>query len=139
MFITLLAHEATHTATQTGIGLGSAIAIVCSWQRNRSILWELEALRGWVSRCGAGVEWCNRIAHRSFQLSGFGSLCICLQSVHLGFKRFDDLIGKLGISRNQSLRIRNQPLQFLDFRLAHAPPIRKLVLIVAMSGCSSAK
>lgn len=23
---------------QTGIGLGSAIAVVCSWQRNRSIL-----------------------------------------------------------------------------------------------------
>jgi hypothetical protein len=26
------------TVAQTGIGLGSAIAIVCSWQRNRSIL-----------------------------------------------------------------------------------------------------
>ena len=22
-----------------GIGLGSAVAVVCSWQRNRSILW----------------------------------------------------------------------------------------------------
>ena len=43
MIITLLAHEATHTATQTGIGLGSAIAIVCSWQRNRSILWAILA------------------------------------------------------------------------------------------------
>lgn len=31
------------TATQTGIGLGSAIAIVCSWQRNRSILWAILA------------------------------------------------------------------------------------------------
>ena len=34
----LLAHFCSH-ATQTGIGLGSAIAVVCSWQRNRSILW----------------------------------------------------------------------------------------------------
>jgi len=28
---------------QTGIGIGSAIAIVCSWQRNRSILWAILA------------------------------------------------------------------------------------------------
>jgi len=38
----LALHEAsshtTHTVTQTGIGLGSAIAVVCSWHRNRSIL-----------------------------------------------------------------------------------------------------
>ncbi len=27
----------------TGIGLGSAIAVVCSWQRNRSILWAILA------------------------------------------------------------------------------------------------
>ena len=33
----------THTVTQTGIGLGSAIAVVCSWQRNRSILWAILA------------------------------------------------------------------------------------------------
>jgi hypothetical protein len=26
-----------------GIGLGSALAIVCSWQRNRSILWAILA------------------------------------------------------------------------------------------------
>ncbi|TWU24673.1 hypothetical protein [Bythopirellula polymerisocia] len=42
----LLAHmvtEATHTVTQSGIGLGSAIAVVCSWQRNRSILWAILA------------------------------------------------------------------------------------------------
>ncbi|HET9864088.1 MAG TPA: hypothetical protein VFP37_11635 [Steroidobacteraceae bacterium] len=31
------------TVTQTGIGIGSAIAIVCSWQRNRSILWAILA------------------------------------------------------------------------------------------------
>jgi len=29
--------------TQTGIGLGSAIAVVCSWDRNRSILWAILA------------------------------------------------------------------------------------------------
>jgi hypothetical protein len=28
---------------QTGIGLGSVIAVVCSWQRNRSILWAILA------------------------------------------------------------------------------------------------
>ena len=37
------------TATQTGIGIGSAIAVVCSWQRNRSILWAIVAgVLGWV-------------------------------------------------------------------------------------------
>ena len=30
--------EVVNTVTQTGIGLGSAIAVVCSWERNRSIL-----------------------------------------------------------------------------------------------------
>lgn len=30
-------------AAQGGIGLGSIIAIVCSWQRNRSILWAIVA------------------------------------------------------------------------------------------------
>lgn len=29
--------------TREGIGLGSAIAVVCSWQRNRSILWAILA------------------------------------------------------------------------------------------------
>ena len=38
----IIAQIAT-TATQTGIGLGSAIAVVCSWQRNRSILWAILA------------------------------------------------------------------------------------------------
>ena len=33
----------TQAVAQTGIGLGSAIAVVCSWQRNRSILWALLA------------------------------------------------------------------------------------------------
>jgi hypothetical protein len=29
--------------TQTGYGLGSMLAVVCSWQRNRSILWAIFA------------------------------------------------------------------------------------------------
>jgi len=41
----LLAHITTHTgqAIQSGIGIGSVIAVVCSWQRNRSILWAILA------------------------------------------------------------------------------------------------
>ena len=32
------------TSTVTyGVGLGSVIAVVCSWQRNRSILWAILA------------------------------------------------------------------------------------------------
>lgn len=48
----ILAHitdQTTQTVTQTGIGLGSAIAIVCSWQRNRSILWAILAgIFSWI-------------------------------------------------------------------------------------------
>jgi hypothetical protein len=29
---------AAYPAAQSGIGLGSALAVVCSWQRNRSIV-----------------------------------------------------------------------------------------------------
>ncbi len=43
MIIAQIASQTTHTVTQTGIGLGSAIAVVCSWQRNRSILWAILA------------------------------------------------------------------------------------------------
>jgi len=41
----MIADVATQTVsvTQTGIGIGAAIAIVCSWQRNRSILWAILA------------------------------------------------------------------------------------------------
>lgn len=42
----ILAHDViqtTQTVTQSGIGLGSAIAVVCSWERNRSILWAILA------------------------------------------------------------------------------------------------
>ena len=40
----LLAHIAqTGKIIQTGVGIGSVIAVVCSWQRNRSILWAILA------------------------------------------------------------------------------------------------
>jgi hypothetical protein len=41
--------ETTHTVyVSNGIGIGSALAIVCSWQRNRSILWGILAgIFGW--------------------------------------------------------------------------------------------
>lgn len=38
-----ITERATDTITQTGIGLGSALAVVCSWERNRSILWAVLA------------------------------------------------------------------------------------------------
>ena len=43
MIIAQVANQTTTTVTQEGIGLGSAIAVVCSWQRNRSILWAILA------------------------------------------------------------------------------------------------
>lgn len=43
MIIAQIANQTAHTAAQTGIGLGSAIAVVCSWQRNHSILWAILA------------------------------------------------------------------------------------------------
>jgi fucose permease len=41
----LLAHITNHTGQviQNGIGIGCVIAVVCSWQRNRSILWAILA------------------------------------------------------------------------------------------------
>jgi hypothetical protein len=41
----LIAQAAEHTTivTQSGIGLGSAIAVVCSWDRNRSVFWAILA------------------------------------------------------------------------------------------------
>ena len=41
--MSLFAVTETTTVVQSGIGLGSAIAIVCSWDRNRSILWAIVA------------------------------------------------------------------------------------------------
>jgi hypothetical protein len=41
--------QTSQAAAQSGIGLGSAIAVVCSWQRNRSILWAILAgILSWV-------------------------------------------------------------------------------------------
>lgn len=42
MIIAQIANHTT-TVTQSGIGLGAAIAVVCSWQRNRSIMWAILA------------------------------------------------------------------------------------------------
>jgi hypothetical protein len=39
----LLAHTQTTTVIHNGIGIGAVIAVVCSWQRNRSILWAILA------------------------------------------------------------------------------------------------
>jgi hypothetical protein len=41
--------EATETVyVSNGVGIGSALAVVCSWQRNRSILWAILAgIFGW--------------------------------------------------------------------------------------------
>jgi hypothetical protein len=45
----VIAQIASGPALPTGIGLGSVIAVVCSWQRNRSILWAIIAgLLSWV-------------------------------------------------------------------------------------------
>jgi len=38
-----ITERTTETIAQTGIGLGSALAVVCSWERNRSILWAILA------------------------------------------------------------------------------------------------
>lgn len=43
MITLLFAELSTMDVTQTGVGLGSILAIVCSWQRNRSILWAIIA------------------------------------------------------------------------------------------------
>ena len=44
----IFAQIANHAA-QTGLGLGSVIAVVCSWQRNRSILWAILAgILSWI-------------------------------------------------------------------------------------------
>ena len=39
----LLAEQATTVVTQSGVSLGATLAVVCSWQRNRSILWAILA------------------------------------------------------------------------------------------------
>ena len=39
--------QGTELATTVGVGIGSVIAVVCSWERNKSILWAV--LAGWLS------------------------------------------------------------------------------------------
>jgi hypothetical protein len=43
MLIAEIIAEPNYVAVQSGIGLGSVIAVVCSWDRNRSILWAILA------------------------------------------------------------------------------------------------
>jgi hypothetical protein len=39
----------TFSVVREGVGLGSVIAVVCSWQRNKSILWAILAgLLSWL-------------------------------------------------------------------------------------------
>lgn len=43
-----IVNNTTKTITQSGVGLGSIIAVVTSWDRNKSILWAvLHAIFGW--------------------------------------------------------------------------------------------
>jgi hypothetical protein len=45
----LLAQVTERIYVSNGIGLGAAIAVVCSWQRNRSILWAILAgILSWI-------------------------------------------------------------------------------------------
>ncbi len=43
MFLAQAIQINPNAAAQSGLGLGSALAIVCSWQRNRSIFWAVIA------------------------------------------------------------------------------------------------
>ncbi len=44
-----ISRSTTQTITQSGIGLGSVIAVVTSWDRNKSILWALiHGILGWL-------------------------------------------------------------------------------------------
>ena len=48
-FGSMLAKIVTSISIQNSIGLGSVIAIMASWERNKSILWSiLHAVFGWV-------------------------------------------------------------------------------------------
>ncbi len=48
MLLAEIMNESTTIVTRGGIGLGSAIGVVCSWQRNKSILWAILAgIFGW--------------------------------------------------------------------------------------------
>ena len=42
-------NKVTNTVTQTGISLGSVIAVVTSWDRNKSLLWAIiHGILGWL-------------------------------------------------------------------------------------------
>jgi len=43
MIVANIVANGAQVATQTGVGLGSIIAVVCSWERNRSIFWAIIA------------------------------------------------------------------------------------------------
>nr|WP_314491631.1 hypothetical protein [uncultured Chryseobacterium sp.] len=44
-----VADNVTKTVTQTGISLGSVIAVVTSWDRNKSLLWAIiHGILGWL-------------------------------------------------------------------------------------------
>ena len=41
--------DTTKVVVQSGVGLGSVLAVVCSWQRNRSIFWAfLAGIISWI-------------------------------------------------------------------------------------------
>lgn len=49
--MTLLAQTIiqNHTVVENGLTLGAVLAVVCSWQRNRSILWAVPAgIFSWI-------------------------------------------------------------------------------------------
>ena len=49
MFLSLITTQNNHVVVQSGIELGSVLAMLCSWQRNRSILWAiLAAFFSWI-------------------------------------------------------------------------------------------
>ena len=49
MLIAEIVNDSTTIVTGGGLGLGSVIAVVCSWQRNKSILWAILAgIFGWL-------------------------------------------------------------------------------------------
>ena len=43
MILAEMTNQGSHVATQSGIGLGSILAVTFSWARNRSILWAILA------------------------------------------------------------------------------------------------
>jgi hypothetical protein len=44
-----VSRETVTTVSQSGLGLGSVIAVVCSWERNKSILFAIiSGLLSWI-------------------------------------------------------------------------------------------